>query len=73
MKNVKIWQVLLCVVLLGSVPAQAQFLRTSYFMEGSHYRMQLNPALTPGRGYLNLPVIGSFNATVNTSRWVIKM
>lgn len=67
MKNVKIWQVLLCVVLLGSVPAQAQFLRTSYFMEGSHYRMQLNPALTPGRGYLNLPVIGSFNATVNTS------
>lgn len=31
MKNVKIWQVLLCVVLLGSVPAQAQFLRTSYF------------------------------------------
>lgn len=26
MKNVKIWQVLLCVVLLGSVPAQAQFI-----------------------------------------------
>ena len=45
----------------------AQFLRTSYFMEGSHYRQQLNPALTPGRGYINLPIIGSFNASVNSS------
>ena len=50
-----------------AVTAQAQFLRTSYFMEGSHYRMQLNPALTPGRGYINLPAIGSLNATVNSS------
>ena len=46
---------------------QAQFLRTSYFMEGSNQRMQLNPALMPGRGYLNIPVIGSLNATVNSS------
>lgn len=45
----------------------AQFLRTSYFMEGSHYRQQLNPALTPGRGYINLPGIGSLNASVNSS------
>lgn len=45
----------------------AQFLRTSYFMEGSHYRQQLNPALTPGRGYINLPVIGTLNASVNSS------
>lgn len=45
----------------------AQFLRTSYFMEGTHYRQQLNPALAPGRGYLNLPVIGTFNASVNSS------
>ena len=55
-------------LLLGlSVVAQAQFLRTSYFMEGTHYRQQLNPALAPGRGYLNLPVIGSLNVTVNSS------
>lgn len=45
----------------------AQFLRTSYFMEDTHYRQQLNPALAPGRGYLNLPVIGTFNASVNSS------
>lgn len=45
----------------------AQFLRTSYFMEGSHYRQQLNPALNPGRGYINFPGIGSFNASINSS------
>lgn len=32
-------------LMMGFVlPANAQFLRTSYFMEGTHYRMQLNPA-----------------------------
>ena len=54
---------LLCVANVGN----AQFLRTSYFMEGSHYRQQLNPALTPGRGYINIPVLGSLNASVNSS------
>lgn len=48
-------------------PLHAQFLRTSYFMEGSHYRQQLNPALTPGRGYINIPVIGSFNMSVTSN------
>ena len=50
-----------------ALPANAQFLRTSYFMEGSHYRMQLNPALTPTKGYFNLPVVGAFNATVSST------
>lgn len=69
MKNFKSLQGWLIVVMLlfVSVSVQAQFLRTSYFMEGSHYRMQLNPALTPGRGYFNFPVIGSFNASINSS------
>ena len=32
-------------LMMGFVlPANAQFLRTSYFMEGTHYRQQLNPA-----------------------------
>lgn len=49
------------------LPVNAQFLRTSYFMEGSHYRMQLNPALAPTRGYINLPAIGSLNASANSN------
>lgn len=47
--------------------AQAQYLRTSYFMEGASTRVQMNPGLQPTRGYLNLPLIGSFNVTANTN------
>ena len=47
--------------------AQAQYLRTSYFMEGTSTRLQLNPGLQPTRGYLNLPVIGSFNISANSN------
>lgn len=54
------------IMMLCTLSANAQFLRTSYFMEGTHYRQQLNPALTPGRGYINLPVIGAFNASVSS-------
>ena len=50
-----------------TLSANAQFLRTSYFMEGTHYRQQLNPALTPTKGYFNLPVIGAVNATVGST------
>lgn len=47
--------------------AQAQYLRTSYFMEGASTRVQMNPGLQPTRGYLNLPIIGGFNVTANTN------
>lgn len=55
------------IMLVCTFSANAQFLRTSYFMEGTHYRQQLNPALTPTKGYFNLPVIGAVNATVGSS------
>lgn len=55
------------VMLICALSANAQFLRTSYFMEGTHYRQQLNPALTPTKGYFNLPVIGAINATVGST------
>ena len=54
-------------MLVCTLSANAQFLRTSYFMEGTHYRQQLNPALTPAKGYFNLPVIGAVNATVGST------
>lgn len=55
-------------LMMGFVlPANAQFLRTSYFMEGTHYRRQLNPALIPTQGYFNIPVLGSVNATVGST------
>lgn len=38
----------------------AQYLRTSYFIEGSSARLQLNPALQPARGFVNVPVLNFF-------------
>ncbi len=69
MKCINLLKGALAATLLLFVPlsGQAQYLRTSYFLEGSHYRLQLNPALTPGRGYINIPAIGSLNASVNSS------
>lgn len=39
---------------------QAQYLRTSYFIEGTSARLQLNPALLPVRGYVNVPILNAF-------------
>ena len=55
--------VLACIPVTGF----SQYLRNSYFMEGASARMNLNPALVPSRGYINLPVIGAFGLEVNSS------
>lgn len=57
----------ICISLLVPTAMQAQYLRSSYFMEGSSTRMQLNPASQPKRGYINLPVIGSLAAEVSSN------
>ncbi|WP_417129646.1 DUF5723 family protein [Phocaeicola sp.] len=59
-------------LLLGSMimlggSAQAQYLRSSYFMEGTSARLQLNPGLQPTKGYFNIPVIGSFNMSASSN------
>lgn len=53
-------------MLVGLQGASAQS-RTSYFMEGSYFRNDLNPALVPTRGYVALPVMSGLglNATNN--------
>ncbi|MDR0686052.1 MAG: DUF5723 family protein [Dysgonamonadaceae bacterium] len=48
-------------------PASAQFLRTSFLINDAHYRMQLNPALTPEQGYVDIPVIGNFNLAISSN------
>lgn len=45
----------------------AQHLRTSYFMEGTSTRLQMNPGLQPTRGYFNFPVIGSLNVGASSN------
>ena len=53
--------ILLLVALVVAQNASAQ-LKTSYFMEGSYFRTDLNPALTPTRGYVALPLISEVSA-----------
>lgn len=54
-------------VLLAGAEAQAQYLRTSYFMEGTSSRLQMNPGLQPTRGYFNFPVIDSLNVGASSN------
>lgn len=52
---------------LTSSTGYAQFVRSTYFMDGAQYRLQLNPALAPERGYINLPVIGHIESSVHSN------
>lgn len=52
--------------LLGVNTANAQS-RTSYFMEGSYFRTEFNPALTPTRGYVMIPGLSGVNLNVGTN------
>ncbi len=56
--------VLASVMFVESASAQ---LRTSYFMNGSMQRYDMNPALTPNRGYISLPVVGNLNLSLETN------
>lgn len=46
---------------------QGQYLRSSYYMDGSSTRLALNPAMYPQRGFINLPVIGGINFDLRTN------
>lgn len=56
---------LLAAVIIGFT-AEAQ-MRTSYFMEGSTFRTDMNPALAPTRGYIMFPTIGGIGVGVNNN------
>jgi hypothetical protein len=55
---------LVAVLVLFVMNLQAQTARSLYFIDNAPARLQLNPALQPMRGYINVPVIGGFGASV---------
>lgn len=55
------------VLLLFAAASAAAQNPTAYFMEGSTFRTQFNPAFAPLRGYVNVPVIGGIELSVNNS------
>jgi len=63
--NRRIW--LVAGSLLLGMTVHAQYLRTSYFMEDTSSRLELNPGLQPMRGYFNIPVLGSFNVGTSSN------
>lgn len=65
MKRVLIIIVALFAV-LGVESAVAQS-RNSYFMEGSYFRNDLNPALVPTRGYVALPAMSGLGLNVSSN------
>ncbi len=52
---------------LTILPAQAQYLRTTYFMDNVGSSLLMNPATQPDRGYVYFPVLGSLNVGLTTN------
>ncbi len=62
MKRLIIFVAALLLVLTSSAQ-----LRTSYFMDGSYLRNDMNPALIPGKGYIVLPAISGIGLGLNNN------
>lgn len=65
MKKILIF--LVAVVAVVSIHGASAQSRSSYFMEGSYFRSDLNPALVPTRGYVVLPGIGGVGVNVSNN------
>lgn len=48
-------------LIMSSVNAQS--ISSAYFLKGSYYRHQLNPAFQPERGYVSIPGLGNINVS----------
>ena len=57
MKSLNKFLIVIIAVLGGLATTSAQ-MRTSYFMEGSYFRTDMNAALAPTRGYIKMPMVG---------------
>lgn len=57
MKSYNKFLIVLIAIVGGLATTTAQ-MRTSYFMEGSYFRTDMNAALAPTRGYIKMPVLG---------------
>lgn len=51
----------------GSALAQTQSSRSAYFLEGSTYRHELNPAFIGERGYFSFPALGNLDFGVQST------
>ncbi len=66
MKKMKKYLVIVLALAFACTEASAQ-MKTAYFMEGSYFRTDMNPALAPTRGYIALPALGGIGLSVNNN------
>ena len=64
MKRIIYTLILFVFCAVGAASAQ---MRTAYFMEGSYFRTDLNPALAPTRGYIQMPGVGALGLSMNNN------
>lgn len=57
--------ILSAIIIAGTVLSSAAQVRTAYFMEGTTFRSQFNPAFAPTQGYVNFPLVGLGGINVN--------
>lgn len=59
---------IITIAALSAIPSclRAQ-MKTSYFMEGSIPRLDMNAAFVPQRGYVNIPVVGNLGIEVGSN------
>lgn len=55
------------VALLSTTVATAQTINSSYFMEGSYFRTNMNPALTPNSNYVAIPALSGVGVELNSN------
>ena len=58
--------IILVAAIACATQASAQ-IKTAYFMEGSYFRTDLNPALAPTRGYIALPAMSGIGVSLNSN------
>lgn len=66
MKRLNRIAVVVIAIVGGLLSASAQS-RNSYFMEGSYFRTDMNPALVPTRGYISLTPLGGIGVNLNNN------
>lgn len=52
---------------VGVCGGAAAQIKTAYFMEGSYFRTDMNPALAPTRGYIQMPALGGIGISMNNN------
>ena len=59
--------IIILAAVLGVFTAASAQMRTSYFMEGSYFRTDMNAALAPTRGYIKTPIIGGIGVNLSNN------